>query len=95
MDENNQTDEIKTILHTVRTKETLASLSRLYKTDIDTLMRLNQLGSPEIQIGQTLNVPSSTKQHAKKKNSRSTKQNHQKIVKKNNRHQAALKNKKH
>lgn len=95
LDQNKPNDEIKTVTHIVKAKETLASLSRLYKTDIDTLMQLNQLDSAEIQIGQTLNVPSSAKQHAKKKNSLSTKQNHQKTVKKSTRSGSTKKSKKH
>lgn len=94
-DENIQADEIKTVTHKVKAKETLASLSRLYKTDIDTLMQLNQLESGEIQIGQLLKVPSLAKPSSKKKNQHSTKQNQKKIVKKSAPKHSVTKSKKH
>lgn len=95
LDAVSPTDEITTMTHIVKAKETLASLSRLYKTDIDTLMQLNKLDTGEIQIGQTLQVPTKIKQRIKKKNQISTKQNPQKTVKKNIHRAAPSKTRKH
>jgi membrane-bound lytic murein transglycosylase D len=77
--------------HVVKPKETLASLSRLYKTDIDTLMQLNQLDSGEIQIGQTLKVPAPESQKSKQKNQASSKQNQKNVVQKNGQNKSSVK----
>jgi membrane-bound lytic murein transglycosylase D len=66
--------------HIVKPKETLASLGRLYKTDINTLMQLNQLDNGELQIGQTLKVPAPEFQKSKQKNQVSSKQNQKNAV---------------
>jgi membrane-bound lytic murein transglycosylase D len=68
--------------HIVKPKETLVSLGRLYKTDVDTLMQLNQLDTGEIQIGQMLKVPASGSKKSKQKNQASIKQNLKNVVEK-------------
>lgn len=68
--------------HIVKPKETLVSLGRLYKTDVDTLMQLNQLDNGEIQIGQMLKVPASGSKKSKQKNQASIKQNLKNVVEK-------------
>jgi membrane-bound lytic murein transglycosylase D len=68
--------------HIVKSKETLVSLGRLYKTDVDTLMQLNQLDTGEIQIGQMLKVPAPGSQKSKQKNQFSIKQNQKNVVEK-------------
>lgn len=42
--------------HTVQTKETLYSLSKMYNVSVDELIQMNELVSPSINIGQVLNV---------------------------------------
>jgi membrane-bound lytic murein transglycosylase D len=81
----------KTKDHIVKPKETLASLGRLYKTDIDTLMQLNQLDTSEIQIGQTLKVPESVSQKLKQKNQSSIKQNRKNVVEKKLQNKSSVK----
>lgn len=78
--------------HVIKAKETLASLGRLYKTDIDTLMQLNQLDSGEIQIGQTLKVPAPESQNSKQKNQALSKQNRKKVVQKIGQNKSSVKN---
>ncbi len=77
--------------HIVKPKETLASLGRLYKTDINTLMQLNQLDNGEIQIGQTLKVPAPEPQKSKKKNQTLDKQNHKNVVEKRGQNKSSVK----
>ena len=77
--------------HIVKAKETLASLGRLYKTDINTLMQLNQLDNGEIQIGQTLKVPAPESQKSQKKNQTSGKQNHKNVVEKSGQNKSSVK----
>ncbi len=77
--------------HIVKPKDTLASLGRLYKTDINTLMQLNQLDNGEIQIGQTLKVPAPESQKSKKKNQTSGKQNHKNVVEKSGQNKSSVK----
>ncbi len=43
-------------VHIVKTKETLFSISKMYGLKVDDLIRLNNLESPNIQIGQQLKV---------------------------------------
>lgn len=50
MDQNNYR------IHTVQTKETLFSISKMYGLKVDDLIRMNNLESPAIQIGQKLKV---------------------------------------
>jgi membrane-bound lytic murein transglycosylase D len=78
--------------HVIKAKETLASLGRLYKTDIDTLMQLNQLDSGEIQIGQTLKVPAPESQNSKQKKQALSKQNRKKVVQKTGQNKSYVKN---
>lgn len=43
-------------MHTVQTKETLFSISKLYGVSVDQLIQLNNLESPSIKIGQELKI---------------------------------------
>ena len=79
---SNNLINVNTKDHIVKPKETLVSLGRLYKTDVDTLMQLNQLDTGEIQIGQMLKVPASGSQKSKQKNQASIKQNLKNVVEK-------------
>lgn len=75
----NQFLNMNTINHTVKHKDTLASLSRIYKTTIEELIELNKLEHVDIQVGQVIKVPKPL-QLENKKNNKLSKQNHSKAV---------------
>lgn len=56
----NSPAEGKVVFHTVLRGETLYSISRLYKTPVDTLVMWNQLKDAGIKVGQELRVKSPT-----------------------------------
>jgi cell wall-associated NlpC family hydrolase len=45
------------VSHTVQKGDTLYSLARRYGTTVDTLMRLNNLRTPDLRVGQVLRLP--------------------------------------
>lgn len=70
------TNENKT--HTVKPKETLAAIGRQYQVSVKSLMAYNQMKSPNVKIGQTINIPNSdfiNQPHQQKQNEKSTVRN--------------------
>lgn len=48
--------DVKYVKHTVQSKETLYSISKQYNAGVDEIIRMNQLETPSIQVGQVLRV---------------------------------------
>jgi LysM repeat protein len=45
------------LFHTVQRGETLFSIARRYGTTVETLMRINSLSHPNLEVGQVLRLP--------------------------------------
>ena len=54
----NSTNSNENKTHTVKAKDTLASIGREYHVSIKSLMSYNGLKKPDVKIGQTINIPS-------------------------------------
>ena len=48
--------DVKYVKHVVQSKETLYSISKQYNVGVDEIIRMNQLETPAIQVGQLLRV---------------------------------------
>ena len=55
--ESTNNSQLKT--HTIKAKQTLASIGRDYHVSVKRLMSFNQLENPNVKIGQVINIPAS------------------------------------
>jgi len=56
---NGSTNNSQLKTHTIKAKQTLASIGRDYHVSVEKLMSFNQLENPNVKIGQVINIPTS------------------------------------